>query len=164
LSSGVTIVGIDVTRPTSVVDSSGLAGEVQRARLLEVLTDASLKSRFVILALHYGLLTGQGTRDRRNHGLVDDLEVMALIDREDVTLDLVLHGHMHRPYVMKTAKRQIINAGSATDLHLKQPGYHVYELDPSAHTVRIERREWSPERATYLAVGDSPLSQTLVTR
>lgn len=164
LPSGVSIVGIDVTRPTNVVDSSGLAGEAQRARLLEVLTDASLRTRFVVLALHYGLLTSQGTRDRRNHGLTDDLEVMALVDRGDVTLDLVLHGHMHRPYVVKTSKRQIINAGSATDLHLKQPGYHVYEIDPAAHTVRLERREWNAERATYLEVADSPLAQTLVTR
>lgn len=157
-----TIVAIDVTRPTNVIDSSGLCGPEQRARLLEILTDASLKNRFVVLAMHYGLLRAEGQRDKRSHGLRDDLEVMALIDREDVSLDLVLHGHMHRPYVVKTKRRFEINAGSATDLHVKGLGYNVYDIDPSSHRVRIERRAWNG--ANYDADPHSPLNREIVTR
>ncbi len=164
VAPGVTIVGIDVARPTSVIDSSGLCGERQRDALLGILTDASLKDHFVVLAQHYGLLRSEGQRDRRDHGLRDDLELMALIDREDVSLDLVLHGHMHRPYVVNTRRRTIINAGSATDLHVKGLGYHVYDIDPAAHRVRLSRRSWNVALGKYEANPDSPLNRELKTR
>lgn len=163
IDGSVSIIGLDVSRPTSLIDSSGLVGETQRAKLLELLTDSSLQSRFVVVALHYGLLRSNGQRDVRKHGLRDDLELMALLDRPDVTVDLVLHGHMHRPYVVQTKRRQVINAGSATDLHVKC-GYHVYDIDPVKHTVTIARREWDPGSKRYLDVPASPLVQTLTTR
>ncbi len=162
LQGGVSVVGLDVARPTSLIDSSGLCGARQRGELLGVLTDASMKDRFVVLALHYGLLRAEGQRDHRRHGLRDDLEVLALIDRDDVSLDLVLHGHMHRPYVVKTKRRTIINAGSGTDLHVKPCGYHLYDIDPAAHRVRVTRRGWTGER--YDAVPGSPLNVELTTR
>lgn len=84
LTDEVSLVAIDVARPTSLIDSSGLCGPRQREALLAMLTDASLKGRFVVMALHYGLLRAEGQRDSRPHGLRDDLEVMALIDRADV--------------------------------------------------------------------------------
>ena len=158
------IVAIDVARPTSLIDSSGLCGPKQRDALLGLLTDRSLKDRFVVLALHYGLLRAEGQRDHRSHGLRDDLEVTALIDRDDVSLDLVLHGHMHRPYVVKTKRRTEICAGSATDLHVKPCGYHVYDIDPAAHRVRINRRGWNPSAGRYEAVEGSPLNCELTTR
>lgn len=158
----VTIVAIDVARPTGLTDSSGLCGVAQRKQLEEILTDPSLRTRFVVLAQHYGLLRAEGQRDRRNHGLRDDLELLALLDRDDVSLDLVLHGHMHRPYVVKTKRRTIINPGSATDLHVKQFGYHVYDIDPAAHRVRIERRSWNGE--TYASNPGSPLNRDIATR
>jgi 3',5'-cyclic AMP phosphodiesterase CpdA len=163
LDDGLTIVGVDATRATGVIDSSGLVGEAQRQRLLEMLTDASLASRFVVVALHYGLLRADGSRDSPSHGLRDDEQVLALLDREDVTVDLVLHGHMHRPYVVQTKRRQVVNAGSATDLHLAC-GYHVYDIDPRRFTVRLERREWQAETGRYVAVPNSPLAQVLTTR
>lgn len=162
LAGGVSVVAIDVARPTSLVDSSGLCGERQRGELLGLLTDASLKDRFVVLALHYGLLRAQGQRDRRSHGLRDDLELLALIDRDDVHLDLVLHGHMHRPYVVRTKRRTIVNAGSATDLHVPGCGYHVYDIDPAARRVRVTRRGWTGQR--YDAQPASPLAVELTTR
>lgn len=164
IAPGVTVVAIDVTRPTSVIDSSGLCGPAQRKTLLSWLTDPSLKDEFVILALHYGLLRAEGQRDKRNHGLRDDLEVMELIDRDDVSLDLVVHGHMHRPYVVKTKKRTIINAGSATDLHVKGAGFNVYDIDPAAHRVKLSRRAWSVAEARYVEDPRSPLIRELSTR
>lgn len=164
VSPGVTVVAIDVARPTSVVDSSGLCGAAQRDALLGLLTDPSLREEFVVLALHYGLLRAEGQRDKRNHGLRDDLELTALIDRDDVSLDLVVHGHMHRPYVVKSARRTMINPGSATDLHVAGMGYHVYDIDPAAHRVRLSRRRWSAERDRYEADENSALNREFTTR
>ena len=165
LTNEVSVVAIDVARPTSIVDSSGLCGEEQREKLLRILTDGSLKGRFVILALHYGLLRAEGQRDARAHGLRDDLEMMDLVDRNDVTLDLILHGHMHRPYVVNTKKRQIICVGSATDLHVAQGcGYHVYDIDPAAHRVTIQRLIWNGGPARYEANPRSELNRTITTR
>lgn len=164
LAPGVTLIALDVARPNSVIDSSGLCGPAQRNTLLGWLTDASLKDEFVVLALHYGLLRSDGSRDKRSHGLRDDLEVMALIDRADVHLDLVLHGHMHRPYVVKAGRRTVINAGSGTDLHVRGCGFNVYDIDPAAHRVRIARREWSAPQGRYVDAPSSPLVRTLETR
>jgi 3',5'-cyclic AMP phosphodiesterase CpdA len=162
LAPGVTLIAIDVTRPTSVIDSSGLCGPAQRRVLEQWLTDASLRDQFVILALHYGLLRSDGKRDKRNHGLRDDVEVMELIDRADVSLDLVLHGHMHRPYVIQTKKRTVINAGSATDLHVVGAGFNVYDIDPAAHRVKVARFAWNAGR--YEDDPRSPLVREFSTR
>lgn len=164
LPGQVTLIGLDVSRPTSLVDSSGRVGEAQRKRLFDIVTDASLASRFVVLALHYGLLRANGRRDSRHHGLRDDLELLALVDRADVFVDLVLHGHLHRPFVVQTRRRHIVNAGSATDLHVRQCGYHVYEIDPRTFTVTVSRREWSEAVGSYLEVPGHPLAQRLAAR
>lgn len=163
LPSGVTLVLLDVARPTSLIDSSGLVGEAQRSTLLSILTDPSLRNRFVIVALHYGLLRMTGRRDSRSHGLRDDVELMTLLDREDVTVDLVLHGHLHRPFTIRTKRRHIVNAGSATDLH-GRCGYNVYDIEPSAHRVAITRFAWDRAAAVYAPDPTHPLNTTLVTR
>jgi 3',5'-cyclic AMP phosphodiesterase CpdA len=164
LGQGVTLVGLDVSRPTSLVDSSGMVGPRQLARLRELLTDGSLRSRFVVLALHYGLKRADGRPDSRSHGLRDVEALTALIDGADVTVDLVLHGHLHRPFVVHTARRQVVNAGSATDLHLQRPGFHVYDIDPARFALRLERHEWDAAAGRYAAVPGSPLAGELRTR
>lgn len=164
LDERVTLIGLDVARPTSLIDSSGRVGEAQRRALLDIVSDSSLRSRFVVLALHYGLLRAGGGRDVRSHGLRDDRELLALIDRDDIWVDLVLHGHLHRPFVVQTKRRSVVNAGSATDLHLRRCGYHVYEIDPEAYAVHLSRREWNADTASYLEVPASPLARRFVTR
>ena len=163
LPGDVTIVAIDTARPTSVIDSSGLVGEAQLRKLEAILTDGSLRDRFVVLALHYGLLRANGRRDKRNHGLRDDLELTALIDRPDAFVDLVVHGHMHTGYAVRTARRHVINAGSATDLHTRC-GYNVYEIDTKAWRLTCTRRAWNPVSGTYEAAADSKLNLSLSTR
>jgi hypothetical protein len=71
---------------------------------------------------------------------------------------------MHRPYSVRTPRRLVINAGSATDLHVLDCGYHVYEVDPARFTVRVARREWSQTAGAYLDAPRSPLAQTFTTR
>jgi 3',5'-cyclic AMP phosphodiesterase CpdA len=163
LPGGVTLVLLDVARPTSLVDSSGLVGEAQRSALLSLLTDPSLRDRFVVVALHYGLLRMNGQRDSRTHGLRDDVELMHLLDRDDVTVDLVLHGHLHRPFTLTTKRRRVINAGSATDLHMRC-GYNVYDIDANARRVVVTRFHWNREANDYTPDPGHALNTTLVTR
>jgi predicted phosphodiesterase len=164
LGPKVLLVGIDVTRPTNPIDSSGLCGTAQRDALRSIVCDASLRDHFVILAMHYGLLRGDGQRDKRRHGLRDDLELMSLIDEKTAHLDLVIHGHMHRPYVVKSKRRALICAGSATDLHVPGAGYNVYDIDALNHEVTISRRRWNGERQHYEADPSSPLNCQLKTK
>ena len=145
---GVTLVLLDVARPTSFLDSSGLVGERQLKAARELLTDASLKDEFVILGLHYGLLRSQGERDKPDHRIRDDEALLALVDSEDVHLDLILHGHMHRPFTVKTRKRQIVCTGSATDLHMKC-GYNVYDIDVEKRSFTTTRRSWDVVTGRY---------------
>ena len=146
----VSVVGIDVARPTSLIDSSGLCGPKQREALLGILTDPSLKSRFVVLAMHYGLLRSRGQRDRRTHGLRDDLELLSLVDRVDVSLDLVLHGHMHRPAVVNTKRRTIINAGSATTWASSRAAAIMYGIDSAPQVTSGAGYGTARPRATRL--------------
>lgn len=150
LGEHVVLVALDVAEARPLFDSSGHVGPEQREKLKEILTDDSLVGRFVILALHYGLLRRTGRRDRRTHRLRDDQELIALVDRADVTLDLVLHGHMHRPYRVRTRRRTVFCAGSATDL-AGRCGYNVYDIDLETKRVDVERRVWSAATDGYVA-------------
>lgn len=150
LGAGVSLVLVDVTRACSLIDSSGLVGERQLDELESVLTDASMADRFVVLAMHYGLFREDGRPDRARHGIRDYEALLALIDRPEVHLDLVLHGHMHRPYVARTQRRRIVCVGSATDLHVRG-GWHLLDLDPATKGVSIERRVWSSEVGAFVA-------------
>lgn len=150
IARGVALVGLDVARPAPLLDSSGLCGPRQLAKLEAILTDASVRDDFVIVALHYGLLRASGLPDRPTHGLRDYRELMALLDREDARVDLVLHGHMHRPYTIRTERRQVVCAGSATDLAYGG-SYNVYELDLERRTFTTAQRAWDAASGAYVA-------------
>jgi 3',5'-cyclic AMP phosphodiesterase CpdA len=145
LAPNVALVTLDVCRPTSVIDSSGLVGERQLADAQSILTDRALRDQFVVLALHYGLLRRDGTRDSRSHGLRDDEALLQLLALKEVNCDLILHGHLHRPFHLEANGRLVVNAGSATDLHVPC-GYQIFTIDPLTHTVVSERREWAAGR------------------
>jgi 3',5'-cyclic AMP phosphodiesterase CpdA len=163
LPGNVTLVCVDSARPTSVIDSLGLVGDAQRARLLGVLTDASLRDRFVVVALHYGLLRSTGARDRRRHGLRDDAEMLELLDRADVFADLVVHGHLHTAFTLRTGRRQVVNAGSATDLHTAC-GYNLYDIDAARFHVKCSRRVWSRQTGAYVPALESRVAFERTTR
>jgi 3',5'-cyclic AMP phosphodiesterase CpdA len=148
IAPGAVMVLLDVSRPT-LYDSSGFCGAPQLSALEAILTDASLKDEYVILALHYGLLRRNGKPDRPGHRIKDWEPLIELVDREDVRVDLILHGHIHRHYEVKTKRRTIVCAGSATDLAI-DCGYNVYDIDLSTKTVSTERRVWSQAEQAYV--------------
>lgn len=164
LPGNVTLVCVDTARPTNLIDSSGEVGTAQRAKLLQVLTDPRLRDQFVVLGFHYGLLRMNGQRDGRNHGLRDDLAMLELIDRPEVSLDLVIHGHLHRPFKLRPGRRTIVNAGSATDLHVNGAGFNVYDIDAATHRVTVSRRAWSLSAGRYVEDLASPVCGEFSTR
>jgi 3',5'-cyclic AMP phosphodiesterase CpdA len=159
LPGGVAIVGLDVSRPTALLDSSGRCGPEQLEKLRAILRDPGPEVRFVILALHYGLLRDRGQPDRPTHGIEDYLDLLAVIDAPDSRLDLVLHGHIHKPYAVpgrsdggrapEPGRCAIRCAGSATDLHQRRCGYDLYQIDAEARRFSVERRVWDEARGMY---------------
>jgi 3',5'-cyclic AMP phosphodiesterase CpdA len=147
LAPGVRLVAFETARPTSLIDSSGLCGDAQRARLAEML--ARDTGSLTLVAMHYGLLRYRGTPDHLRHGLRDHAEVIATLDASPARIGLVLHGHMHGAFTVRTATRSVICAGSATDL-LVDCGYFIYDIDLVTHDVRIERRHWDRAANRYV--------------
>ena len=119
--------------------------------LAALLTTPALRDVFVVVALHYGLLRDNGDRDRRSHGLRDDVALLELLDREDVHAHLVVHGHMHNAFMVRSRRRLIHCAGSATDLHVAC-GYNVYTVDTVTREVQCQRRAWDAAAGRYQAV------------
>ena len=141
------LVGLDVSRPTSFADSSGRCGEAQLKAVDEMLAELAAERRRAIVLLHYGFFRADGRPDRRGHALRDADALMAVLDKPEYTVDLVLHGHMHRYYDVRTARRAVICAGSATDL-AHGGGYNVYELED--REVVVHRRKWDAAASAYV--------------
>jgi len=160
LREDVVLVGVDVARPCSLLDSSGLCGDRQLEALRGLLASADLRGRFVIVALHYGLLRSDGARDRPRHGIRDDVKLLELLARDEVRVDLVLHGHMHRPYTVMAAGRRVVCAGSATDLH-GRCGFNAYSIDPARRVVGLERHVWDRGAGRYVADDRSPFPREI---
>lgn len=143
------LVAVDVTRPAGLVDSSGELGEKQRAKLEAVLTDPKLADTFNILTMHYGLRKADGRPDGPRHGIRDYRALEALLARPEVRVDLVLHGHMHRPYALPVSGRRVICVGSGTDL-ATGGGWHLLDIHPESRQVQVRRRVWSEPDADYV--------------
>ncbi len=151
---GVAIALLDVTRPCTLLDSSGWCGPERLAELSERLRSPDLKRLFVVLALHYGLVRSSGEPDRPRHGIRDHAAVAAALLDPSLSVDLVVHGHMHRPFVTEVSGRPVVCSGSATDLAV-EAGYHVFDIDPMRGVFTIERRVWCPRQDRYRP-GEAP--------
>lgn len=149
LAPDVTLVALDVARPTGYLDSSGWCGAGQIAEARALLTDPSLHEQFVVLGLHYGLLRANGKPDSLAHGIRDYRAILELVDSDDVRVDLVLHGHIHRAYRTRTAKCPVGCAGSATDLYVRC-GYDIYDIDVQRRSFSVERRCWDGRVGGYV--------------
>lgn len=150
LSEGVTLVALDVSRATSLLDSSGVCGPEQLAATAAILSDPSLSDQFVVLALHYGLLRKGGAADRRSHGIRDYEQLIAVIQRAASRCDLVLHGHIHQAFQVEAGGAPVVCAGSATDLH-QRCGYNIYDIDVERRHFTLTRRSWDTGRGAYVA-------------
>lgn len=143
LKDGVVLICIDVARPVTLLDSSGLCGPSQLQALRELLMQQP-EDAFVIVALHYGLLRADGAPDRAHHGVRDYAALLNLFDAPESRVDLVVHGHLHRPFLLPRPGYAIACAGSATDL-AHGGSYQIIDVstDGARPRARIERRRWN---------------------
>jgi len=155
VSDQLTIVGVDVCRPTSLVDSSGYCGPEQLNRLVEMLSAPELSQRTVVVALHYALLLADGTPDHAIHGVRDWRALLSALEAPSARVDLVVHGHVHEPYVVQRDRFAMVCVGSATDLR-RGGGYNIYAIDSSGN-IDLERRDWSPTTNAFVLRDTVPL-------
>lgn len=163
LAENVSLILIDGSRATGLIDSSGWCGKQQLEQLSSMVTDSSLDGHFVVLAMHYGLRRMQGEPDRKRHALRDDRELESILALPEARIHLVLHGHMHRPYAVPVAGRRVICVGSGTDL-AHQGGWHRLTLDRTDYSVQLERRIWSETEDRYVAWTDKIPNQEILNR
>jgi len=150
VSPEVSIVGVDVCRPTGFLDSSGWCGPEQRRRLADMLASPDLAHRYVVVALHYALFLANGRPDRATHGIRDWSELLAVLEGPRARVDLVLHGHVHEPYVLERDRLTIACAGSATDLR-HAGGYQLIDIDDRGR-VTLTRRAWDVDARAFRPV------------
>jgi len=150
----VAVVAVNSARPRALYDSSGVIGAGGLAALDELLADPRLRERRRIVALHYGPRLRDDQPDRRFHGLRDAEAFLDLCQRREV--DLVIHGHLHRRFVLEPSSERrltIANAGSLTDSG-RLRCYHLYQLGPEGLNLRVRRYE--PETGAFEAWDDAP--------
>jgi 3',5'-cyclic AMP phosphodiesterase CpdA len=120
-------------------DARGRIDRSQLERLRALLAKLSPGPR--ILVTHYPLARSKGQPERRLHGLRNWRTAMRVASEGGVSL--WLHGHLHRPFALESAKAApfpIICAGSAT-----QTGIWAYnEYRVAGERLEAVRRVFSP--------------------
>lgn len=150
LGDEVAVIAVNAARPNAAVwRSSGLVPPAQVAGLRRALADDRVRSRFVIVALHYALCLADGRPDRPLHGLVNADAVIEAC--RELRAGAIVHGHVHHRYQASLPRLRvpIFGAGSAT--HSGREGFWMYELGRSGG--RAHPGVWSGSR--YLLERDN---------
>jgi 3',5'-cyclic AMP phosphodiesterase CpdA len=125
-------------------DAAGSVGAAQLGRLAKLLDGLAPGPR--ILVTHYPVCRGDGSPEKRTHGLRDLAALVAVAKQGRVCL--WLHGHRHEAYDVndpRIAPFPIICAGSAT-----QTGYWTYgEYTIEGRCFRGRRRLFAPEEGHF---------------
>ena len=119
------VVSVNSARPNPQLwRSSGRIPEVQLRALREVLADARLEGRTVLIATHYAPRRPDGSPDRFNHGLENADELLALCAGRPRTA--ILHGHIHWCFHLP-GQPHLFGAGSTT--HEGREGLWMFEVE-----------------------------------
>jgi 3',5'-cyclic AMP phosphodiesterase CpdA len=135
----------------------GALGRRQLAALREIVTDARLSGRAVLVVVHHAPLRPGGGRDGRTHGLWD---ADSLLDALPGPRFAVLHGHVHRRYhhPATAARPHLFGAGSST--LLGDEGYWLIEIEDGVvrggRASRPGEPGWEPAAAGSPAVQRGP--------
>ena len=154
IGASTALISLRDVRPTILHDSSGLVPQAQVRLLDALLGDARLAGKTKVLVLHTGICKADGSRDRRLHGLRNAREIRRAIERLGVAL--VLHGHIHRRFVIPAGEGHpfaIANPGSLTSRHHAH-AYHILEFD-GVH-IRLEARRYDEKLGTFTPWPDAP--------
>jgi 3',5'-cyclic AMP phosphodiesterase CpdA len=140
------LAGWDSTRPTPVLDATGLVREETLAETDRWMLGLPRDAR-VIVANHYPVLTPPEHPSPHLHDLENREQVLAWLRAHPV--DLYLHGHVHHNWVMplEGGKRptQIVNSASTTRIPrpTDRSAYHRIRLHADGRTeiepMRLEK-------------------------
>jgi len=137
-SDDVLVVGADSAAPD--VDDGSISAH-QMVTLAERLSEATAKTK--ILALHHHIMPIPGSgRDRDIVSNAGDVLHLCL----ETGVDVVLTGHMHRPWIWRLDDLHVISGGTATTNRYKggtYPAYGVLDLGESAIFTEINVRDES---------------------
>jgi len=153
----VAIVGVNSCIPSPPLFAVGRVGAAQREGLAAVLSDPSLRGRFVMVALHHHVVPPAHTSRRRElfRRLVDADQLLDIFREHRV--HLVIHGHNHQ-WGFSTLTRDanapfhVAEAGSTSTAPHRNPHfgpkYNLYDLnlDGADSTLRqVTTRLYDPE-------------------
>lgn len=127
VSDTLAIVGVNSAKPNpNPFSSSGRVPESQLTALAQLLDDARLARRRVIVMTHYGVLRRDGRPDAPHHGLENAADLVRICARPQVML---VHGHIHGRYfhAPEPGRPWLFCAGSAT--LREREGIWLYEID-----------------------------------
>jgi 3',5'-cyclic AMP phosphodiesterase CpdA len=133
-------------------DASGAFGEAQLERLRALC--AELDPGVRVLVTHYPLRTATGLIENRIHRLQD--HEAALATAIGCGIDLWLHGHIHREFVLKPSPRipfPVICVGSSTQTN--RWAYNEYTID--GRTLRVLTRSYDPAHDAFRDSGSFEL-------
>jgi 3',5'-cyclic AMP phosphodiesterase CpdA len=135
-------------------DSSGRLPAHQMRALESILSSDAVAGRTVILAMHYCLLRADGSRDKYLHRLRNDEQVLALAERNNISL--IVCGHVHH--------RGVLKSGQASPVPLANPGslsyykescaYHLISVEGSE--ISLKARRYDKQRGCFEAWDEAP--------
>ena len=154
---GVLFIGVSTAVATPPLLATGRLGQVQLTRLESILKEASDSGLFRVLLIHHP--PAKGVVQRRK-SLTDAAALQDLLRERSV--DLVLHGHGHRPACTELESRSgpipVFGAGSATLTHddAERTGhYHEFELNESE--LRITHRRYRPDKERFVTTSEASI-------
>jgi len=150
-------IGVSSAVATAPLMATGRVGRRQLERLEAILAETSGSDLYRVLLIHHP--PKPGVVGRRKH-LVDGAALSRVLSRADV--DLVLHGHGHRPvaYELEGRDREIpvFGAGSASlgdDEPARTGHYHLFDLTPRA--LEVTHYQYFPDRGRFWPTGTMTL-------
>lgn len=162
LAPGLTLVGLDPTRPTGF-NATGELGEQQLVALRARLDEVDPADRVIVLC-HYPIGTPPHVKpESPSHGLVDRdplVEVLANAPHDIV----YLHGHIHRPWCWRlpepAANVLAVNAGAPIMSDADHPaGQGFWQFDLDTTDLALTHHEVQPDgtwRADSVVAPESP--------
>jgi 3',5'-cyclic-AMP phosphodiesterase len=127
----VTLVAMDSTKPDLA------EGEIGRERYSWIRQQFTAPADLRIFALHHHLVPVPGTGRERNT-VWDSGDVLALLG--EASVDLVLCGHKHVPFVWLLNGLLVVNSGTVSSHRLRgyvRPSYNLLEVTPDSIVVTL---------------------------
>ena len=138
----ISLVALDSTAFNPLVNSRGVIDDEQLERTADLLASPVIRGTQPLIALHHHLVPRGGKRRRSDYFMeLENADEMIDLVRQSGS-DLVLHGHIHEPYVVRHEAAELRCAGATTDAEARGKGtirYRVFAFDGGRWRVEDRR-------------------------